>query len=485
MRVETLSLPEAAAQVVFPGFAFDQHDPLIARKLAKAGVGGFCLYRGNASRVPEFVNELQDLAKIPLLFCADMEEGAGQQFEGATRLPTLMALGAAASPELARLHGLVTAKECRALGIPWNLAPVVDLNSNPENPIINIRAFGDKPEKVIPLAREWLRGLHDGGALGCLKHFPGHGDVSADSHAELPVVSHSKERLDQIELAPFSALASAADAVMVAHLRADAWDPERPASLSPTLIRKVLRERIGFQGLVVTDALMMDALVPFGDPGALAVAAAQAGADVLLYPRDPRGAIDALVHAVQSGSLPEADLRASAGRILQAKEKVGLFADRRVSPERAAAVVGSKEHAEEARRIARETIREVRDPGHLLPLRQISAVSLRNELDEAKLEPFLSVLKPHLSPTASAPVVIPVLARPRAWGGQEAIRPSLPREAKGRIVWVSLGSPYIGRDLPLDATFVCAYSDCPASQQAAALALLGRIPFRGSLPVAL
>jgi beta-glucosidase-like glycosyl hydrolase len=249
------------ARLVFPGFTVGKQDPREAENLVRHGVGGFCLYRGAPRAIAALTARLRRLAKRPLLMCADYEEGAWAHVPGSTPLPTSLGVGASGSAAVAREKGRITGREARALGVDWVLAPVLDLLSEPKNPIVNLRAFSSDPKEAAGLAKAFLAGLRDAGALGCLKHFPGHGSTTEDSHLDLPTVNAPRALLAKRELAPFKALARGADAVMLGHLVVPALDPSKlPFTLSgrgPKMLRAW-----GFRGLIATDALDMGATRP-------------------------------------------------------------------------------------------------------------------------------------------------------------------------------------------------------------------------------
>ncbi|MEM8639504.1 MAG: glycoside hydrolase family 3 N-terminal domain-containing protein [Cyanobacteria bacterium P01_G01_bin.54] len=295
--------------------------------LGELNVGGVIVLGGTAAEVSLRTAQLQQWAQTPLLIAADIEEGVGQRFEGATWFPPPLALAAIADPDqasrLARQMGQITAEEAVALGINWLLAPVVDVNNNPNNPVINVRAFGETPEQVSRLATAFIEGAQTLPVLTTAKHFPGHGDTATDSHLSLPVMHHAPERLAQMELPPFqAAIAAGVDTVMSAHILLPAWDEAAPATLSHRALNQGLRQELGFEGLIVTDALVMAGVANWGSPGEVAVAAIAAGADILLMPTDPVVAIDAVVAAVEQGRLLAEQITASAERIYAAKQNV-------------------------------------------------------------------------------------------------------------------------------------------------------------------
>lgn len=339
--IETLTLPEQVAQMVVvraSGHLFDHQitypvwEPPAATLqhwLQRRAVGGVILLGGSAGEIAWRSQQLQSWARFPLLLAADIEEGVGQRFAGATWFPPPMALGAIARRDLNQSQGYAAqlgaqiAREAQAIGLNWVLAPVVDVNNNPRNPVINVRAFGELPGVVSALATAFIRGARNSPVLTTAKHFPGHGDTAVDSHLDLPVLPHTEERLARIELPPFqAAIAAGVDAVMSAHLRFPAWDPEHPATLSRRILTQELRQRLGFSGLIVTDALVMAGIAEHYDPEEAAIRAVEAGADILLMPLNPEATVEAVCQAVQAGRLPPEGIRESVERIWQAKRQV-------------------------------------------------------------------------------------------------------------------------------------------------------------------
>ncbi|PSB36877.1 beta-glucosidase, partial [filamentous cyanobacterium Phorm 6] len=341
--IDNLSLPELVAQMFVvraSGYLFDHQirylewEPTADKLryyLEKLGVGGVILVGGSAAELAVRSHQLQSWAKFPLLLAADIEEGVGQRFAGATWFGPPMAIAEIATHDAGKADryaeqmGSVTAIEARAIGLNWILAPVVDVNNNPDNPVINVRAFGETSEIVGKLASAFIRGAGQHPVLTTAKHFPGHGDTAVDSHLELPVLPHSPARLAAVELPPFvEAIAAGVDAVMSAHLLIPAWDAEFPATLSRKILIGKLREELGFDGLIVTDALVMGAIANKYGANEAAVLAAEAGADVLLMPLDPEGAILAVCEAVTQGRILLSQIKESVNRIWKAKIKVGL-----------------------------------------------------------------------------------------------------------------------------------------------------------------
>lgn len=297
------------------------------RALLSEGVGGVILLGGSAAELRLRTRQLAAWSDQRLLLCADVEEGVGQRFEGASWLPPPLGLGhihrrdPQAAIALAERYGSCTGREARALGLNWVLGPVCDVNNNPANPVINVRAWGEQPDVVAELAAAFIRGVQAEGVLACAKHFPGHGDTAEDSHLDLPVLPHTLERLEAIELPPFQrAIATGVAAVMTAHLLLPELDPDRPATLSPAVLTHLLRHQLAFDGLVVTDALVMEAIAGRHGAGEAAVLALEAGADLVLMPADPWIAIEAIVAAVEQGRLSQERLRRSLERRQRALE---------------------------------------------------------------------------------------------------------------------------------------------------------------------
>jgi beta-N-acetylhexosaminidase len=319
---------------------------------------------------------------VPLLIASDLENGAGMRMAGiysfphllpqggATNFPPVMALGAAGSDSLAYALGRVLATEARAVGVHMTFGPVVDVNSNPANPIINTRSFGEDPGKVGRLAAAYVRGAREGGLLTTAKHFPGHGDTEVDSHMDLPAIRADRARLDSVELAPYRTIIRDVDGVMTAHIAVVGVEGSAapPATLSPRFLTDVLRGELGFNGVVFTDAMDMGAIVRRYGTTEPAVRAVEAGADVILMPIDVPGAIQALVSAVETGRVPVARIDASVRRILEAKLHAGLSQERMVDQDAVSRLVGVRAHTELARRIAERSITLARDDHGWVPI---------------------------------------------------------------------------------------------------------------------
>ncbi len=342
MATETMDLRQRVAQLLVvraSGYLSDGQRRYPRWELANAelqrllaeGVGGVILLGASAAELGQRTGQLASWSEQPLLLCADVEEGVGQRFEGASWLVPPLALGRihaadpAAALALAERYGRCSGREARALGLNWVLAPICDVNNNPDNPVINVRAWGEDPATAGALTAAFLSGAQAEGVLCCAKHFPGHGDTSSDSHLELPLLSHSRERLERIELPPFrQAIAAGVASVMTAHLLLPSLDPERPATLSSAVLTKLLRQELGFDGLVVTDALVMEAISGRYGAGEAAVLALEAGADLVLMPADADAAIEAIVAAITAGRLSGERIETSLERRRLALDRCGI-----------------------------------------------------------------------------------------------------------------------------------------------------------------
>ncbi len=497
------------------------------------GVGGITISIGSPPEIAAKVNAAQARARIPLLVAADVEYGPAMRLwtptylpyltegGGGTALPYNMGIGAIGDTAAAWQAGLLTAQESRAVGINWVFAPVADVNNNPANPIINVRSYGADPRLVGALAAAYVHGVHAGHALTAAKHFPGHGDTGVDSHVSLPVIRGSRARLDTVELPPFrAAVAAGTDAVMVGHLAVPALTGGDvvPATLSPVLSADLLRRDLGFQGIVITDAMTMGALrgLPGMGPGELAVRAVEAGADIVLFPPDLDAARAALLQALHDGRISQARIIASVRRILQAKAGLRLRAPEQVPLDSVVTRVGNPAHQRVADELAARSLVLARDGAHVLPLdprrvRSVAVVALaaRTDLNAGKslteeLERIYgSAREWRLYPGApqaevdaaldgaarADAVVVGTFFGPVAGQGylqgpglQETTRRI---QAAGKpVVVVSFGDPYAPGALPGAATYLLAWQPRGApAQRAAARALAGLAPVTGRLPV--
>lgn len=493
------------------------------RLAADFEIGGFIFSTSDPLSQAALINDLQETARVPLLIGQDMEWGAAMRVRRSTMFPRAMAVGASGDSTHAYAKGFVTATEARALGTHLVFAPVADVNNNPDNPVINTRSYGEDVATVTAMARAFARGVADAGAWATGKHFPGHGDTEVDSHLALPVITHSPARLDTVELPPFQALIDdGIPALMTAHIAFPRLEPDArlPATLSRAILTDLLREEMGFDGLIVTDALRMEAIRQHFGAGEAAVRALEAGADILLMPDDAWAARAGVLQAVARGRLSEERIDASVRRILAAKEAMGLPDNRTVDLQVARHRVGTQAHQAASRTIAREGVTLLYDDTDLLPLdRQggtIVSIALSEGTNASTGRSFASALR------AAAPgarvrhflvddrsgeadrtralraarqadvVVLPtyVAAQPdvrdpglpdalRAFA-DDALRTGTP------TILLSMGSPYLIRGLTArPAAYLLTYSGSAASEQAAAQALTGEAAISGTLPVSI
>ncbi|HEY6187234.1 MAG TPA: glycoside hydrolase family 3 N-terminal domain-containing protein [Pyrinomonadaceae bacterium] len=523
-----LTIEERIGQLLMPdltGTLLHEESEQYARLIhcvERLGVGGFIVYNGDAFTTAALTNRLQRRARIPLLFASDFEGGVGMQLRGGTRLPRAMALAATGDTESAAAAARITAREGRAIGIHVNFYPVLDVNNNPSNPIINTRAFSDDPETVAHWGAAFIRAAQDEGQLATAKHFPGHGDTALDSHILLPTLDATRERLEQIELAPFrDAVRRGVRAVMTAHINVPALDHEakeaRPATLSPALVDGILRREFGFDGLIFTDALSMGAVADRYGPGEAAVLAVEAGCDVVLYPVDAEAAHAALVAAVASGRLTPERIDESARRILRAKAWCGLAREREVSLDKVWEVLGSPAHTSTARELFEHAVTLIRDPRGLLPLKnkRVAAIVLKDSvpvwahvLREPAGLPFsrevvakfrASVIESSaeaadLEQIRAATVdcevaLVAICARVAAYKGSvslahahaEVLR-ALDDAGVPTIVAV-FGNPYVLPRVPERATTLLTFESAVESEEAAVRVIAGHAPARGRSPV--
>lgn len=532
-KLADLSLREKIAQlIVVRAYGVPEHPDSESHRalldlVRQEKVGGVCVFRSELHSLPVLLNELQAAADVPLLISSDLERSLAFRVQGGTvSLPDAMAIGAIPSPAgeaAARFAGELTGREGRAAGIHWALAPVADVNNNPANPIINLRSFGEDPDAVARRVAAFVEGARDGGILTSVKHFPGHGDTALDSHLELPTIGGDRERLDRVELAPFrAAIAAGVDSVMIGHLAMPAIDPSgRPATLSPAISSRLLREELGFTGLIVTDAMEMRG-VGNVHMGEAAVEALLAGADVLLLPADPRVAIEALLMAVEEGRLEEGRITASARRVLETKARLGLHRERRGDPAQLRQNVGRPADAQRAREIARGAVTLVRNEGGILPLRAEDELKVLNlvlssdwvngnigsgggEVENGLRARGVKVTTRRLGPEISPATVAAIVAQAADFSHVVVSAFVRVTSSKGHIqmdeshaallenlaaagakpIVISFGNPYLLSQFPHVPVYLCTYSAEESSQEAAVAALFAEFDVGGRLPVSL
>lgn len=489
--------------------------------ITKWKIGGLILFGGEVYEAAHLTNTLQKMAQIPLLISSDFERGVANQITGATLFPPLMALGATDSEELAYFMGKITAIEARAIGIHMTYAPVADVNNNPSNPIINTRSFGEDPEHVSQLSLAFVKGCQENGLLATAKHFPGHGDTDVDSHTLLPVISGERSRLEKIELYPFEqAIKGGVKAIMTAHIYVPTLDPtpNLPATLSPLILTNLLRKELGFQGLIVTDAMTMGGITSSYSPQEAAIKTVQAGADVILMPPNPGAVIKALIQAVSSGQIPEERINASVKRILEAKASLNLHKNRMVEIDALAHKISSKENLQQAARIFENSMTLIKNEENIVPLSssnlKIAVFSLSSDpgdyfagrifvkeltrrcpdLISFYADPYTGqeYIEEGVAKAKEADVVIFALfSSLRAGKGSVDVDQKhiqiIKRFSEGpmKVVAVSFGSPYFLLNFPEVDSYLCAYRYAPQAQEAAAKAIFGEIDIQGKIPVSL
>jgi beta-N-acetylhexosaminidase len=525
--LDTLPLRDRVAQLVMPwipGTYASQDDPEFRRTLAwvdSLHVGGLLVSIGSPLDVAAKLNLLQQRSPLPLLVGSDLESGTSFRLVGGTPFPPNMGVAAGGGESAAYDIGTITAHEARAVGIQITFSPDADVNSNPANPIINLRSFGEDPRAVSRLVAAAVRGIQEHGMLATAKHFPGHGDTDIDTHLGLPTSPATWARLDSTELLPFrAAIGAGVAAVMSAHIELPAIDPgvRRPGTLSPVVQTGILRDSLGFRGLVLTDALNMGSLTRNYPAATAAVQAFLAGADILLQPADPAQTIDALVAAVRDGRISRERLDRSLRRVLESKRDLGLFARRTVSLDSVTARVGRAEDLARAREIAAQGIvlAEDRD-GTLDSLRArpqpVAVVSYGDDrspyagltlVAELKARGYTASsfrLSPGSGPAsydsartvaAGAPIaVFAISIRPSGWRPNGVTLPAalarLVNESAraGRAILLSEGTPYMVLETPAVSSYLLAWASDPVSEAAAASALAGEAAIGGRLPTSI
>ena len=536
--IASLSLRQKVAQMVWP-FMLGDYAPTTTpawRELEglvrEQQVGGFIVSVGSPLDIATKLNGLQRLSRVPLLFSADFETGAGFRVRagyfvpnaidlgGATVFPLQMALGAARDSALAYEVGRVTASEGRALGVHVSFGPVLDVNNNPANPVIGARSFSEDPRITAQLGAALVRGVQEHGMLATAKHFPGHGDTETNSHLSLSTVTASRARLDSVELVPFrAAIAARVGAIMTYHGILPALDSSGvPATLSSRVLTGLLRDSMSYDGVVITDAMdMVGVLRQFGGPEAARRAVA-AGADVLLMPTDVSGTIDAVVAGVTEGRYDEARIDASVRRLLELKRRFGLDRSRFVNLDSVRAVVGDTAHVAVARRVAERGIVLVKDSLRSVPLatRRATRVlsityarrtdlgagvgfngALRRGFDSVRAE-FISsddavpgverLLR--LADSSDVTIVgsyVNISSTTASAGAPRAFLDFVAQlqARRANTVLVSFGTPYLLQQAPSVSAYMIAWGPSHASQLAAARALLGSAPITGVLPISL
>jgi beta-N-acetylhexosaminidase len=507
-------------------------------------IGGIVLFGSPVYEAVHITNRMQAAAKYPLLMSADFESGIGMRFEDTVSFPWNMAVAATGEPDLARRQGEMTAKEARALGVYQVFAPVVDVNNNADNPVINVRSFGENPADVSRFASAFINGMQAEGVLATVKHFPGHGDTAVDSHRGLPIIDLPRSRFDQIELFPFkNAVDAGVASVMVAHIALPQIDATEirplekpiapvdaaeggeivsekaylPATLSPIVNTQILRKEMGFKGLIVTDAMSMSGLTLYFNQDEAAVRAFVAGADMIIKPADVDLAIRGLREAVKSGRISEARLNESVGKILTIKYELGLTKNRLAPIESLDTVVASKAARDLSQEIADKAITLVKNEAGAIPLKnqKIFVLGVTNGDDKSyAANTFLRELRrtgnkfdavilderatekdirEAMEKARQAEIIVaPLYGRVRSGQARSVGLPDssvkvlrdLLAEGKN-VVGISFGNPYLLTAFPQMKTYLVAYGDMAVLQRSTARAVLGQQEIRGRLPISL
>ncbi|MBF89923.1 MAG: hypothetical protein CMG75_09805 [Candidatus Marinimicrobia bacterium] len=492
----------------------------VKRLIADYHIGGIVSYFGSVYGTIENLNEIQSFSKIPLIVAADYERGVGQHLEGATLFPTNMAMAATGNTQLSYEQGRITAIEARSVGVHVAFAPVMDVNSNSNNPIINFRSYGDTPEIVSQYGNAFIRGAQDHGLIACIKHFPGHGNTSVDSHTTLPIIESEKNKFRSIDLPPFKdAIDAGVKMVMTAHISIPAIDDSKlPATLSNKISKKILRDDFGFKGIIVTDAMEMGGITETFWSSEAAVRTIEAGSDIVLLPLDNDTAIKGVLNAVKSGRISIKRIDQSVQKILHAKQELGLWDEREVPLSKARRILGNGNNTSIATEAARKSITLINDDLKTIPISPTNNNRMTHIL-LATDEGMLSYSKPFRSAVSrlhgnvksefyyqelshnqisdiiakadsSDHILISLLIRVRMNIGRVTIDPSH-RELiekfhaiKEKVTIVSFGSPYVSGVDSL-GTYLAAYGYGSISMNAMANALFGSAPITGKLPVSL
>jgi beta-glucosidase-like glycosyl hydrolase/CubicO group peptidase (beta-lactamase class C family) len=522
-----LSLEEKVGQLILPAlravFLHSKSEEMqeIERQIRENRVGGFILFGGDVYEAAVLIDKVQAGSKLPLLVASDFERGANFRLRNTVSFPWNMAIGASGSEHWAYLQGKATGMESRALGVNWIFAPVLDINNNPANPVINIRSYGEDPELVAKLGAAFIRGAQEAGVMATAKHFPGHGDTAVDSHLDLPLMNMDRQRLDSLELIPFKrAIQSGVWSVMTAHLAVPAIEPDSrvPATLSNKVLDGLLQKELGFSKLVVTDSLTMAGLAEGYWAGDAALRAFKAGIDVLLDSPNPDAVYQSLLQAVRSGEISRERLDHSVRKILEAKAWLGLDRNRRVDLQRISQVVNDPELQEQAQQMADASVTLVRDQSGIVPfdvrrLRSAHVVmvlsrdqgeetgvfekELRQRLDSVTFDRISmstseQELEAALERTRQAEIAVcAIFARVVTGTGTVGLPERLGRwveklsQIQRPVVTIALGTPYVIQGFPALPTYFCTFSNADVSQTAAVKALFGEIPVKGKLPVTL
>ncbi len=522
-----MTLREKCAQMVMP-WVLGEYLPedsiefqRMVRLVKKEKVGGLIFFRGNIVNQALLTNKMQELASIPLLVASDFEYGPAMRLKDAPGFPYNMAVAATGDSKLAYKMGKVIAEECRAIGVTQNYAPVADVNNNPGNPIINVRSFSEDKNIVSEYCRNFIKGAASGRVLTTVKHFPGHGNTQIDSHKDIPSILEDSTELFSNELVPFiNAVKSGVHSVMAGHLNVPALNSEAgiPATLSRQVLTGILKNKFGFSGLIVTDAMNMNAITKYYSVAESAVKAIDAGIDIILMSPDEEIAINAIHDAVKCGKLSANRINESVVKILSAKKWLGLNKNRFVIIPDVAKIIGSKSHLKLAKEIAEKSITLVKNYKKLIPLNmekfhhpvcititdgeeytnelifQTLAKDYFNNLSKIVLNKRSQIKdyrKAYLTAQQSDLIIVPSFIKIKAYTGMielskknsDFITKLL--KLKSPSVLISFGNPYLLSQFTEAKSYLCAYGDQPVSQKAMLKAITGKIEISGKLPISI
>ncbi|MCA1624248.1 MAG: glycoside hydrolase family 3 protein [Acidobacteria bacterium] len=526
--LKNLTLRERIGQMIVVG-ALGEYKNVNSEKFADIKkqilankVGGFVFYRGDALELAAMTNEMQRVAKVPLLMAADFERGLPMQIKSGTSFTHNMGIAAAGDPQAAYRKGRIIAEEMRALGINWLYGPVSDVANNPGNTMVNVRSYGEDAQKTAEFVAAEVRGLKDGGVLSTAKHFPGHGDTPIDSHIFLPIINVKREHFSSVELAPFrAAIAAGLDSLMTAHIALPEITGDNvPASLSPQINNDLIRKELKFDGIITTDSLGMGAIIKNYKGTEGAVRAIKAGADVALLPPDPKGTIDATQAAVVRGEIPREQIDASVRRLLRAKYRVGLANPkaRTVDLNAVNRIVEKPENVRFANELAERSMTLFRNEKNVLPLNANQAqntlfIIVAGDEDPDQGNVFKTAIETRVknasvrrvdrrttekeynllfdeAKKAETIVVAPFVKRAALKGtialpNEEAEFMQRIVDLKKPVAVVAFGSPYQLQQFPKAKVYMAAWAVEDVAQNAAARAIFGETAITGRSPVSL
>ncbi len=522
-KLNSMNLREKIAQMIISSTIpdnFDENSSEFVRMknlCQNTRIGGFIFFKGQISDYSRLSNKLQAFSETPLLISSDFERGTGMRVTDGTLFPNNMAIGAADNTELAYKMGLQIATESRLLGVQQDYAPVCDVNNNPNNPIINVRSFGEDPQLVSRMSGAMIKGLQDGKVIATAKHFPGHGDTEIDSHKDLPILNFGMDRLNDIELVPFkNAISNNVMSVMVAHLSFPELETKEhiPSSLSENIVNGLLINQLGFKGLVVTDALNMKGITKYFSVSQVGVMCVTAGIDLILMPMDEETTIDAIETAVKKGIISEERINQSAEKILKAKEWLGLFENKTVSETDAYQNIRNPDADKLGQQIADESITLVKDDNNSVPIKNkkdnvllinlsdgsdnnssvltneltgkfsnFKSINLFSDLQDSDQEAIISKANDYDH------IIAAIFVKVKIGTGKISVLPSqvnlLNELSKlgSKLIVISFGNPYILKEFPSVPNYICAYGEADVSIHSSIKCALGEIKFKGRLPV--